>query len=582
MQHEKYTNKMKKYIFIALLLTFTNVFGQTQDSLLRRQLELERDFNPTLLDANKITSLPALPKTTVQKPNTNYSTWAGRTTPSLEIALPQPGSIMTEIPYSTKKGYIKLNAGNYGNMNGALGYRLLEKEKDMLAFTFLHNSSNGKVQYVGDVEPTSNKLFFMDNFAKLNYDHLFDAFKLSLHASYLHSRFNYYGNNFGNFRFFDDEIQRVGVINAQAAVKSDESASVHYEGYFDFKNFSTKFGETTTSDPIAGNQLDARLQLAKPFLDGDSKIGVDGQFFATFYQAEDIKNYMFTGATPYVSFEGMSWKARLGADVLFQLANKTRVRVTPNVHLSLNFTERSSLYANITGGFRHNTFLQMLQHSRYMDPMFAAKTKPAFSPIDIELGAKIGEVNGFRFDIFGGYKQIDNENFLILNQSYSNHSQWAIKESLIPIYANLTHSHVGGMIQSNIWAPLHVTLRLKKNFYTVKDAILYDFMYDFMTDDIKACNLPGWEVDFGANLQIWSNLKLGMNYVFRGDRWTYLKGENLEMDNIHDVSLDAVYNITDLFSLHLKANNIFAQKYDIMFGHPAQGFHAMGGFTFKF
>src|SRR5690606_22788770 len=110
-------------------------FAQTQDSLLRRQLEVERDFNPTLLDADKINSLPALREPVVQKANTNFSTWAGRTTPPLEITLPSPAGIMTEIPYNLKKGYLSLHAGNYANVDGAFGYRLVEQPKDNLSFS---------------------------------------------------------------------------------------------------------------------------------------------------------------------------------------------------------------------------------------------------------------------------------------------------------------------------------------------------------------------------------------------------------------------------------------------------------------
>ena len=80
---------MKKTIYsIALLLVSTGVFAQQQDSLLRRQMELQREFNPTLQDANKINSLPAVPQPAIKKANTGYSSWAGRTTPPLEIAVP--------------------------------------------------------------------------------------------------------------------------------------------------------------------------------------------------------------------------------------------------------------------------------------------------------------------------------------------------------------------------------------------------------------------------------------------------------------------------------------------------------------
>ena len=133
------------------------LFAQTQDSLLRRQLELERDFNPTLLDADKINSLPALREPVVQKANTNYSTWAGRITPPLEIALPRPAGIMTDIPFNLKKGYLSFHAGNYANIDGAFGYRLVDQPKHNLAFTFLHNSTNGDINYLQeDSNPAGN------------------------------------------------------------------------------------------------------------------------------------------------------------------------------------------------------------------------------------------------------------------------------------------------------------------------------------------------------------------------------------------------------------------------------------------
>ena len=170
----------KIYITIVTLAFAAGIFAQQPDSLLRRQLELERDFNPSLLDADKINSLPALREPVVQKANTNYSTWAGRTTPPLEIALPRPADIMTEIPYSLKKGYLSFQAGNYANLDGAFGYRFVEQAKHNLAFTFLHNSTNGDINYVQDSDPAGNTAYLMDNLGKLAYRYDADADRKSV------------------------------------------------------------------------------------------------------------------------------------------------------------------------------------------------------------------------------------------------------------------------------------------------------------------------------------------------------------------------------------------------------------------
>lgn len=575
----------KIYIIIAALTLSAGLFAQAQDSLLRRQLELEREFNPTLLDADKINSLPALREPTVQKANTNYSTWAGRIAPPLEIALSRPGNIMTEIPYSMKKGYLFFNAGNYANMNGGLGYRLVENEKNNLAFTFLHSSTNGDISYVQESDPAENTAYLMDNLGKLSYNHLADALRFNLQASYLHSMFNYYGNTFNNPRFFENEKNRLGVLNAKLGFESIDNDLLNYRGFIDFNNFTTSMSDSISYDWMKGNQIHVGVGFDKPFggsSTNSNKIGVDGSILTAIYNG-NADNYFLINASPYVNLSGLNRHAKLGVDILFQSSQvqssgSAIFRVVPNVDLQLGITEYSSFYATIHGGFDNNTLLDMMDESKYF--LREEQVRPSFSHIDLEGGFKIGELSGFRFDIFGGYKKTDDEHFLVLNGSdiLDFDIMAPFMETLKPIYGSLSHSFVGGMIQSNIWSPLNIALRLNKNFYDVSEMMVNKLE----VSDPLAYNQPGLEADVRATLEIISNLKLTLNYYMKGDRWTYFNSENVKMDNINDLNLGAVYEISDSFSLNLKVNNVFSQKYDIWYGYPAQGINVAGGFTFKF
>ena len=570
----------KTFVIIAALALSTGLFAQTQDSLLRRQMELEREFNPTLLDADKINSLPALREPTIQKANTNYSTWSGRVTPPIEIALPRPGSIMTDIPFSTKRGYLFLNAGNYANINGAFGYRLVEDEKNNLSFSFLHNSTNGDIGYTQEpqegVAGNSNNAYLMDNLGQLNYMHLAESLKLNMHLSYLNSQFNYYGNPFDNERYFDNDKYNLGMLNAKVALESAESDLLNYRGFIDFKNFNTKQSQTPQFDWMKGNQIHAFVGFDKPFRN-TSKIGVDGSIVTTFYNG-NADNYFLFNAAPYVLFGSANTHAKLGVDLLFQNSENAKMRIVPNVDLMWGLTERSSLYAKIHGGFKHNTLPQIMTESRYI--LTSNPVRASFSHIDLEAGTKIGEVSGFRFDIFGGYKKTEDEHFLILNgrDIIGEDALGPFMETIKPIYGTLTHSYIGGMIHSNIWSPLDVSLRLKKNFYDVTE------LMNNSTEiaDAKAYNKPGVDVDIMASLELIQDLKLTLNYYFAGDRWTNYENRNIKMANINDLNVGGVYDINESFSLNIKANNILSQKYDIWYGYPAQGINVAGGFTLKF
>ena len=571
----------KTFVIIAILLFTTGIFAQTQDSLLRRQMELEREFNPTLMDADKINSLPALREPTVQKANVNYSTWAGRVNPPIEIALPYPATIMTDIPFSTKKGYLFLNAGNYANINGAFGYKLVEDNKNNLSFSILHNSTNGDLKYNQDpaegVTDNGNNAYLMNNLGQLNFLHLAESFKMNMHISYLSSQFNYYGNPFENAPVFNNDKYNLGLLSAKIGLESAPSDLLNYRGYIDFKNFNTEQSKTPVYEWMKGNQIEANVGFDKPFRNNISKVGVDGTIFTTIYNG-DAANYFLLNAAPYILFGGDNTYAKLGVDLLFQDSENAKIRVVPNIDLRFGVTERSSLYATVKGGFNHNTLPQLMSESRYI--LSYNPVKASYTHLDLEAGTKIGEVNGFRFDIFAGYKKTEDEHFLVLNgrDVIGGDAVGPFMESLKPIYGTISHSFLGGMIHSNIWSPLDISLRIKKNFFDVTEVS----NNGVNIADAKAYNLPGVDIDLNASLELIENLKLTLNYYFAGDRWTNFNNSNIKMDNINDLNVGGVYDINEIFSLNLKANNLLSQKYDIWYGYPAQRMNVAGGFTLKF
>jgi len=587
--------KMKRYVFslAAGLVVAAGVSAQQQDSLLRRQMELERQFNPTLKDAVKISSLPALPEPAVRKPNVEYASWAGRTNPPMEIAIPRPASIMTEIPYSTERGYFFLNAGNYANVDGALGYRVVDTENDKLNVRVLHNSTNGDVKYVQQSDPATITAYFMDTKGGAEYSHLFDAYRLNLQASYLHSKFNYYGNTFGKDRLFDDEKQRLEVFQLSAGMDAFEWEADKYRGYVDFMHFSSKFGCEPGEKGTAGSQLEAMAGMTRPF-DGGSQWGVDGKVKGVFYnRPSGIKNYLLVDAAPFVLFDGLNWETRLGADVQLQFGDNDRIRVAPNVEFTLMMTDKSSLYANVKGGIDDNTYLNVMRESRYYKPGVAVK--PSFTYMDVEAGIKMGELEGFRLDVFGGFRKTDDAHFPVMDQvlqsvpeteieteietdSETALTEWVVKEPLVPAYGDLSHSHIGGLIRWNIWAPLDISFRLKKNFYSVKEARLGDGKIE----DAEAWNMPDVETDVRVVIQTSNEMKFTVDYYLASGRWSFFNGENVKMKNINDLNASMIYNITPAISLNVRVHNILSKKYDIWYGYPAQTINILGGFAFQF
>ena len=586
---------MKKYIFaltVGLFATFGLSAQALQDTTLTRQLELQREFNPTLQDANKINSLPVVRQPQVTKANTDYATWTTRATPPIEIALPQPGRIMTDIPYSLQRGYLKLNAGNYGNIDGALGFKFLDSETDKVNFMFLHNSSNGNLDYNQGENLDKIKMKYMDNFAKLNFKHIFEASEFDIYGSFLHSQFNYFGNNFGSVRLHDENNQALSVFNLKASLHNTQPQPINYYGSFSYNYFTTKYGRTLTDESMGGSHVDANIDLNKSFIGGDNLVGIKGEFTGVFYdeiatldEGEKISNFIMVDANPYIHFEGFNWKMRLGANLDFVFDDENKFYVSPNIALSALIVENTTLYINALGGVGKNTYLDMYRESRYLRPNTIVKHSN--TPFAIDGGAKIGAIDGFRIDIFGGYKKTKDEHFLVLQPTHlfthpfpnmPPNTPTDYSEFLIPVLGDLTHSHIGARVHSNIWSPLDVAVEVKKNFYSVTKIE----GLNTETNELEAWNKPGLEVDIDAIFSVNNQLKVMLGYYFANERWSIAEGQTVEMDNINNLSAGALYNINKMFTLNLKANNLLNQTYDMWYGHPAQGVSVMGGFTFKF
>ncbi|NLZ95539.1 MAG: hypothetical protein GX921_06925 [Bacteroidales bacterium] len=567
---------------IVLILGLLSAFGlhaqALQDTVLTRQLELQREFNPTLQDANKINSLPVAREPQVRKANTGYAPWTTRATPPIEIALSQPSKIMTDIPYNLQRGYVKLNAGSYANIDGALGIKFIDSETDKVNFMFLHNSSNGNIDYNQGENLDKMKMKYMDNFAKLNFKHIFEASEFDINASFLHSQFNYFGNNFGAAeRIHNDKNQALSKFSLKASLHNTQPQPINYNGSFSYNYFTTKYGRTLDDESMGGSHVDANIDLNKSFIGGDNLLGIKGEFTGVFYdeistldEGDKISDFIMVDANPYIHFEGFNWKVRLGANLDFVFDDENKFYVSPNVALSTLIAENTSLYLNVMGGVNKNTYLDMYRESRYLLPNTIVKHSN--TPIAIDGGAKIGAVDGFRIDIFGGYKKTKDEHFLVLQ------SQPQYQEFLKPVFGDLTHSHIGARVHSNIWSPLDVTVEVKKNFYSVSKIK----GLDAEPTELEAWNKPGLEVDINATFSVTEDLKLMLGYYFANERWSIDKGESIKMDDINNLSAGALYNVHKMFTLNLKANNLLNQTYDMWYGHPAQGISLMGGFTFKF
>lgn len=568
------------------------------DSTLNRQILLERDFDPTLQDASKINTLPAVHEPVIKQANIQYeSRQPGLSFNNYPLGDTGSGDIKTNINYSKKRGYLDLGAGTYSNILGNLGYKIVDTKADQFDVFARYNSTNGNIKYADqNYDIDKQKAKYSDILIKARYQHSFEFLKWYLDAKYQNTGFNYYGNSFGNYpdgTFDYSKKQSLNNFGIETGVKSNNNNEFIYTGSLAFNHFSTKYGPSASLDGISGNLINANIDIAAPF-NSDKLIGVrlgilnEGFSDVDYYTKEENNKYLHSliklRFNPYIGFEGANYKISLGVNVNYAIDKKNKFLISPDINIDWRVAESTSLYITAVGGINDNNFLSVMRENRYV--YLGNKVDYSQTLVDGSIGIKSGAIKGFEFDIFGGYKYTKNEH---LYNTLVNSFTLSWSNVFIPDYVDLGVGHFGGQIKTNLIPRTELSAKAVGYFYNVsKKGDGYG--------KLEALQLPSFTVGLNADIHILDNLLLSAKYTLATGRKaslinTYDAGGGIpglsytevgKIKNINELSIGAEYKITDWITAFAQVNNVLNQKYDSWYGYTQQGLNVMGGLRFKF
>lgn len=597
-----------KSVFVLALSTISLSAIAQKDSTIIRQVLLERDYNPTLQDASRVNTFPSIYSPTLKPRELKYI----NSVPQISLAgnwlgSAEPGDIKTGVDYSKKRGYLNLGAGNNSNIEGSLGYRIVNAERDRLDIFATHSSTSSTVDYLQKgLAIESTKAKYSASKINLGYEHTFDPSIFWLNASFYNTSYNYYGNPFilkgsSDIDYFDlDSRQNIDVFSVGAGIKSrDESESLlKYNAGATYQNFKSKYGFEIPGKGPKGGQLDLNANFFTEF-GSDKTIGIKGwlmnQSFSdnSIYMPDAYHGLTSITATPYIKFQGSNWDADLGVNVsgVFDVENK--ILFSPNLKAAIHINERNTFYAGVAGGINNNTFLDILQENRYVD--LRSRVDYSKTLYDLKAGFKSGVVEGLEFDIFAGYKKTDKDHLYIYQNTFMNDPQaeyfWGNVSA--PVYANVGTGSIGGLIKTNLIPYTDLSAKLTAYFYDVKykNSYLPSFIkYPVLSEfpEKKAWGRPTFTAELNADVKPISNLTLSINYLYAGGRKTAFATSTsetwqvLKMKDINELNFRGEYQLTDWLSVNARLNNILFQKYELQYGYPLQGFNLLGGVNFKF
>jgi hypothetical protein len=585
-----------KHLYVVLLLVCFSFPARAQqtvkkDSVLSREMTLEKEYNPTIRDAFKLNQLPELREPQTSKSQVAFSNYATPYEVQSGLNYLPHRTYLTDLNYSKNRGYLTAGVSSLLDIDGDLGYQILHSGKDQLGIFASHRSSNCEITSLQVDEEQKFKI--NDNWGGLNYLHHFGKVKLNLDAKYTYSAFNYSGltiSNLGQILFSSTgPIPPIFAINdyldqtnnffeAHAGVASEETTKTKYAVNAVYTNFRQKSGLLVDEQGKKENRILLDWDFHQKT--NDSMGAGFAGFFKNYTYGEvpvmeplDCPDYSVLSLNPYFYLEGDNLNLFLGGKVDVEFGGRKKVVGAPTIRFNYYPTDKFMFYLTADGGRKDNSNYNTFYENRYVDPVY--RIWDSRTPFDGTTGIRFIPVSNVSVDIFGGYKITMDEHFFL------------------PSFRSGVTAYMPEYNDAN-------TLKAGANFkYTFQDIFEFDLKgvfyhweittkaeNDASTDYLQAWHKPNFTTDLNAAYRL-SAIPLKFNLAYRGEfgrkmNYTFSPRQIQNMRDIHDLSAKATYSITKNFSAYAAVHNLLFQKYEIWYGYPAQNFNIMAGVNVLF
>jgi hypothetical protein len=561
-----------------------------KDTLLNREMTLEKEYSPTIRPAAKINQLPELREPQAPKSKvafSNYST-AYEAQPGLTFLMPKP--VFAGLNTSKYAGYASLRLSNILDFDGDAAYRILNTGHDLLDIYFSHRSSNSKnpsLQLPSETQP-----FFMnDHWGGFNFSHGFDNAKLSAGLKYTYSAFNYSGLTVANleqisfssmwppyppvYEIRDYPNQVNNMLEAHAGISSDRPAQLNYKVNLKYTFFKQKY-LTPTTPGVRENRIVIDWDLHGNY-NLISGFGLSGFYKARKYNSSlSFPPVSVLSLTPYYYMENENLNLTLGLRADFEPEGSKENVISPAIRFSYSPSDAFALYASALGGRNDNSNYNMFYENRYAYPFERIPDSRTY--LDGTAGLRYLPVSSLSLDVFAGYRLTEDEHFF--SPAYD---EWTSGRTIMSgNYGTAKVVKLGAQVNYTVqdfWG-----INVKGTFYN------WDVTETATGEAMDAYHKPRFEAGTDVFFRT-PNIPLRMDLTFKGLFGRIVpqppegglspsfgggRGEAL------DLSVKASYAVTPFFSANLSVNNLLFQKYDIWYGYPAQKFNIMAGISVMF
>lgn len=564
------------FILGAVCSTAIAQENEEENELNGGTITVVKPYDPTISDAFKVKSVPAINDTTqVKKKPVTYSIFS---VPVASTFTPAKGKLSTRKKVERAKffdNYARLGVGNYVNVLAEFAGNF-EIDKDTDVGVFLnHFSSQGGID-----EAVLNDAF-SDTSLDLSYGKRNRSNSWGVTAGGRFQSANWYGVS------PDQVINITDPDDIDAGVKYLTLGIGAKARFFDsvIEKMDLQLFSTGSNYDASETQITLRPEFGFDIMDEEIGLGatvdyLTGEFENVNFLSNDY-TFLNLGINPSINLYGDRFKAELGAGInyLNDLENSdSQLYVYPDINASyILVDEKIMAYTTIGGGLDLNSLRGFADENMFIAP--ALVVAPTNRQLDAQLGIKGKLSENFGYKIFGGYRLEENRYFYTKDDgsvfTIGTREPYQYGNVFTTSYGDLNTFTFGGALSVDVNSQFNLTLNATSLSYDVTNGDSFNNV---------ASQLPSFTADLIGNYDINEKWNVGATLYYVGERDVFVNSAatTTTLDSFLDLNLDLNYKINPKLTAFLRGHNLTGGNYQYYLDVPVQNLQILGGAVYKF
>ncbi len=574
---------MNKIPFLlAAFGCLSSAFAQT-DTLIQRDILLEKNYVPIVETAGKIHTAPEREEMQTNKTEISYATGDYQIKPDAEYVALSPAGIQTDFPDQERKGYLRIGGGNHWSFLGDGQYNLLRDPKQTLDFNLMHRSQAAPAS--GETPWDSHNLIQ----ANWKRHQGYSVINASLSESF--DRWSYYGTATAPGSL--PEHQWSSDTRLQAGISSKPwDKAIDYQVGIDGHLY--KLGKLPTLTTVEKGIFEEDL-----LIDGMVAWHIDDAWTAAFdtkirllgYQHNDLisstldiysdlpaanpANQVWWEIHPNARYAWRGWAFAAGLKLSQVSGEGLRAAATASAARDLG--DHATVLLQVDGGQQVRSYREGFLMNPYLNP--ETRLQPEYTPVHISGRLSWKPVETLELSPVAGWRSVNGMPLFFNADTLQNNFK-----TFSAAYVKTSHLYAGVDLDWVFRQYVRLSADFRYNRYSA-----YKKQDDALTAKLTSIDRnrlwykPAFESDLMLEINPVEYLSLSAQYHWEGKRFAPTGNEKLEsIGDIHFFALEGSYRLTDRIGVFIQARNILNQSYQTWSDYPNLKLTILAGASYSF